>query len=92
MKGLHVIVSTSFKCKCGIGKTKLFFKRPGFCETVLVNTTCADCGSDFLVKFKRSKGTGEPNKLETVIKVLKTSPILEQIIREEAELHAAPDV
>lgn len=80
-------VTTNFKCKCGLGKSKLPpFKRPGMCEATIVHHTCPDCQSEYMFKFKRPKGKSEPNQLVHTTKILKVSDVLAQIIKEDEEL------
>jgi hypothetical protein len=78
-------VKTDFKCRCGIRRAVLLFRRPGFLETTLVNHKCPDCESEFFLKFKRAKNRKNPNELGCEVRITKMSKLLEDLIKEEEE-------
>lgn len=81
-------VNCNFSCQCKIGKNKLTFRRPGFLDCTIIKHFCPDCGSEYLIKFKRAKksqGAKDSNHLECSAKLLCGSDLLKALIKEQEE-------
>lgn len=78
--------TTHFECKCSF-KTEVRFKKPHIVEPSIAHMECCECKSRYTLKFKKHKDKGQVH-VESRLHYI--SPVLEALLKEEAEFNAAP--
>jgi len=79
--------TTYFECKCSF-KTKVSFKKPHIVEPSIVNMECCECKSRYTLKFKKHRT--EKDKVHVESRLYHVSPVLEALLKEEAEFNSEP--
>lgn len=79
--------TTHYECKCSF-KTKVSFKKPHIVEPTVVHMECCECKSLYMLKFKKHR---TPGQVHVESRIVRMSPVLEALLKEEAEFNAAPD-
>lgn len=84
-----MILSLKIKCRCD-SPHALRVKRPGFCESSLAGFTCKSCKSTLLASVRRPKSAAARDKglYEINTRVTHASPMLQQLLHEEAAWNA----
>lgn len=83
--------AVEFECKCSF-KTKASFKKPHVIQPSLATIECVECKSKWLIRVSVARDPKTklvvPGSVLTQSKIVWASPVLEALLKEEAEFNA----